>query len=104
MITESGGPVLMTYSWTLLAPRGHWEYTKQMQTGKREGSGGRWGRSEGGIGRTMVEHRWKEKNILNRTNDEDERVNDSVLIILTTFPHICVSLRKENLSVGFKGH
>lgn len=52
----------------------------------------------------MVEHRWKEKNILNRTNEEDERVNDLVLIILTIFPHICVSLRKENLFVGFKGH
>lgn len=40
MITESGGPVLMTYSWTLLAPQSPWEYTKQMQAGKREGRGG----------------------------------------------------------------
>lgn len=44
------------------------------------------------------------KNILNRTNDEDERVNGLVLIILTIFPHICVSVRKGNLFVGLKGH
>lgn len=37
-----GGGALMTYSWTVLAPRGHWEYTKQMQTE------GRMGRSGGG--------------------------------------------------------
>lgn len=39
MITESEGPMLMTYSWTLLAPRCPWEYTKQMQEGNREGGG-----------------------------------------------------------------
>lgn len=33
----------------------------------------------------------EEKNISNRTNDEDERVNDLVLIIRTIFPHICSS-------------
>lgn len=47
---KSGGPVLITYSWTLLAPCGHWEYTKQMQTGKgkdgEEGGGGKWNREE----------------------------------------------------------
>jgi len=37
MITESEGPVLMTYSWTLLASYGPWDYTKQMQEGKRGG-------------------------------------------------------------------
>lgn len=51
-----------------------------------------------------MEHRREEKNILNRTNDDDKRVNGLVLIILTIFPHICVSLRKENLFVGLKGH
>lgn len=40
MITESEGPVLMTYSWTLLAPHSPREYTKQMQERKREGWGG----------------------------------------------------------------
>ena len=40
MITESGGPVLMTYSWTLLAPHSSWENTKQMQAGKKEVWGG----------------------------------------------------------------
>lgn len=44
MITESWGPVLMTYSWILLAPSGPWENTKQMQEGKREEGGCREGR------------------------------------------------------------
>lgn len=58
------GLVLMTYSWTLLAPRGLWEYTKQMQEGKREGWGGgkmegkggaMWDRRERQYLRTVVE-------------------------------------------------
>lgn len=40
----------MTYSWTLLAPSGHWEYTKQMQTGQEEGGGGEGERGGGGGG------------------------------------------------------
>lgn len=44
MITQSGGGALMTYSWAVLAPRSHWEYTKQMQTEGRMGE--EWGRTE----------------------------------------------------------
>ncbi len=49
MITESGGPMLMTYSWTLLAPHSPWEYTKQMQEGKREGWKGEKTYGRGGV-------------------------------------------------------
>lgn len=75
-----GGRALMTYSWTLLAPCGRWEYNKQMQTGKGEGWGGRWGEERGteerrGILRTAVVmgHRWRDGNILNGTNAEGLR-------------------------------
>lgn len=49
MITESGGPAFMTYSWTLLAACGRWEFTKQMQREKR-----RFGETKGVRGNRAV--------------------------------------------------
>lgn len=49
----------MTYSWTLLAPSAHWEYTKQMQTGQEEGGGGEGGRGGGGGGGGTQMEGWK---------------------------------------------
>lgn len=70
-----------------------------------EGGGGRMGRSEGGIGRmmVMVEHRWKKK-----TFQIGQMMKMSALMTwFSSFgPYFLtsVSLRKENLFVGFKGH